>query len=211
MKKLHKGGLTLNNIKSSKQIPPYFTEKQIKPQSSIQQKQQPYTQVKPIIQQQQEQKAKPQSPIQQKQQPQQSKAKPQYPIQQQEQKAKHQSPIQQQEQLKKYKQRKQIDLEFIKLKNDYKEIYETKKKVNVKNYKSIINYIRDYKYYKNKISYSKSSIISFSKFKTNLIKSRIYDYLNIDDFFTSNREIFKIVENKTNLSKKYGFKRYLCK
>jgi hypothetical protein len=244
MKKLHKGGLTLINIKSSNQIPPYFNEKQqIKPQSSIQQKQQPYTQVKPIIQQQQEQppkakpqsiiqqqqeqkakpqsiiqqkqekKPKPQSPIQQKQQPytqvkpiiqqqQEQKAKPQYPIQQQEQKPKPQSPIQQQEQLKKYKQRKQIDLEFIKLKNDYKEIYETKKKVNVKNYKSIINYIRDYKYYKNKISYSKSSIISFSKFKTNLIKSRIYDYLNIDDFFTSNREIFKIVENKTNLSKK---------
>jgi hypothetical protein len=204
MKKLHKGGLTLNNIKSSNQIPPYFNEKQIKPQSSIQQKQQPYTQVKPIIQQQQEQQPKPQSLIQQKQQPQQSKAKPQSPIQQkQEQKPKPQSPIQQkQEQLKKHKQRKQIDLEFIKLKNDYKEIYETKKKVNVKNYKSIINYIRDYKYYKNKISYSKSSIISFSKFKTNLIKSRIYDYLNIDDFFTYNREIFKIVENKTNLSKK---------
>ena len=54
MKKLHKGGLTLNNIKSSNQIPPYFNEKQqIKPQSPIQQKQQPYTQVKPIIQQQQ--------------------------------------------------------------------------------------------------------------------------------------------------------------
>jgi hypothetical protein len=99
------------------------------------------------------------------------------------------------------KQKKKINIsadiyrDYIKLKNNYREIYEAKK-IPVRNYKSIINYIRDYKYYKNKLSYTKSSIISFSKFKTNIIKSRINDYLNIDDFFTSNIKLFEDFELK---------------
>jgi hypothetical protein len=105
-----------------------------------------------------------------------------------------------------HKQKKKINIsaeiyrDYIKLKNNYREIYETNK-IPVRNYNTIIKYIRDYKYYKNKLSYTKSSIISLSKFKTNLIKSRINDYFNINDFFTSNIKLFENFEDKKRSKK----------
>ena len=69
----------------------------------------------------------------------------------------------------------------------------------IKNYNSVIKYIKDYKYYKKNLDYNKNvNIISFSKYKTNIIKSRINDYLSLDNFFTSNKEL--LINN--NIKKK---------
>ena len=65
------------------------------------------------------------------------------------------------------------------------------KKNRPNNYKSYINYINDYKYYKKNLDIDKSpKVISYSKYKINNIKSRIYDYFNVDNFFTNNIDLF---------------------
>jgi len=65
------------------------------------------------------------------------------------------------------------------------------KKNRPNNYKSYINYINDYKYYKKNLDIHKSpKVISYSKYKINNIKSRIYDYFNVDNFFTNNIDLF---------------------
>jgi hypothetical protein len=85
--------------------------------------------------------------------------------------------------------------------NNYIEFYESRKKP-VKNYKSVIKYIKDYKYYKKNLDYNKDvNVISFSKYKINNIKSRINDYFSLDNFFTSNKELLLNFNKKDKISK----------
>lgn len=83
--------------------------------------------------------------------------------------------------------------------NNLKELNEIKKNKEMpkKNYNLSRKFISDYKYYKSNV-YSSYGVkkISFSKFKSNIIKSRINDYLSLDSFFTTNKDLLINIERK---------------
>ena len=57
----------------------------------------------------------------------------------------------------------------------------------------IINIIKN-----NHYSHKGVKKISFSKFKSNIIKSRIDNYFNLDNFFTTNSYLLMNIEKKDN-------------
>jgi len=92
-------------------------------------------------------------------------------------------------------------IQYIRNVKELNDLNDSKQKPK-KNYNSIIKYISDYKYYK-KFIYSDKKVnnISFSKFKANIIKSRINDYFNLDNFFTSNKDILLNFDKKKETKK----------
>ena len=79
---------------------------------------------------------------------------------------------------------------YLEYKDNYKKSRDTKQQTPINAINELITYFKNYNYYKNNLNFDKSvNNISFSNYKTNLIKSRINDYFNIDNFFTNNLEL----------------------